>query len=291
MDEVEVAAAVLATLEIMPLDRADLTPFVRSGAIREILGESVGRTESSLFKYALTEVDSRRLLYWKKLLRRDVQERRDYDLVLAGSARYPQRLAAVWDAPPVLFVKGELVDAAASVAIIGSRKTCPGALDMSREVATTLGASGIEIVSGLALGVDGAAHSGALEVSGRTSAILGTGIQVVFPEEHEELACSVSKSGALVSEFFPYAPRTKSSFLRRNGTIAAMSDLLVAVDAGQQSGSRQAVQRAVEYDRPVALWQPALGQENWALDLVKSKQAVFFSGASDLLDTMEGEVG
>lgn len=290
MDVVDAAAVVLAALEVAPAEPEDLTPLVRDREDLQALVGAPGEVgDLPLAKYLASTIDPRRVAHWVHLLRHDVSEARRYSPVLAGQPGYPSRLGQVWDAPPLLFVRGVLADdSVPAVAIIGSRTADEAAVRATNDVAFALAASGVDVVSGLALGIDCAAHRGALRADRHTTAVMGTGIEVVFPTQHNQLAESVSRVGALVSEFPPYAPQTGTSFLRRNGTIAAMSDVVVVMHAAAVSGSRQAVRRAVEYGRPVMMWEPTLGREEWARDLVESGQAELFSDPCRVLFALQG---
>jgi len=288
MDVVEVAALVLAALEVTPSEPADLTPLVRDRRGFQSLVSAHRSTGSlALAEYLADSIDHHRVEHWTAVLRHDVLETRRYRILLAGHDDYPGRLNDVWDAAPLLFMRGSLAsETAPAVAIVGSRSTSDATLTATEELAFELADQGVDIVSGLALGVDGAAHRGALRSGGRTTAVLGTGIETNFPAQHAGLAAEIGTRGALISQFPPRAPHTSTSFLRRNGTIAALCDMLVVMDAASRSGSRQAVRRAVEYHRPVMMWEPTLGRDTWAKGLVDSGQGQFFSEPAQMHDAL-----
>jgi DNA processing protein len=124
------------------------------------------------------------------------------------------------------------------VAIVGARRPTPYGEAVAERLAADLAQTGVVVVSGLALGVDAAAHQGALEAGGVTLAVLGTGVDVIYPRANSELAARIlAHGGALVSEFPDGTPPTRSHFPRRNGTIAALSDLIVVVEAAEGSGA------------------------------------------------------
>jgi DNA processing protein len=283
MDTVDTAALVLAALEIAPCEPADLTALLRDeNELAALLSLDLVLARQPLTSYLIEMLDHGRVEHWRKALDRDVRREQRYHVVLVGGAGYPPRLALVWDAPPVLFVRGTLPDRSGSaVAVIGSRRADERTLNATEELAAELAAQGVEIVSGLALGVDGAAHRGALR-TGRTTAVMGAGIQNVTPTEHADLAEAIVARGALVSEFTPHAPRTRTTFLRRNGTIAGLSELLVVMGAAMRSGSRQAVGRALEYGRPVLMWEETLAREPWARELASTGRARFFRESKDV---------
>ncbi|MEE4185357.1 MAG: DNA-processing protein DprA [Gammaproteobacteria bacterium] len=152
--------------------------------------------------------------------------------------RYPPLLKASPHAPAALFVAG---DAALlqlpQLAIVGSRNATAGGLQTARDFAAHLTRSGLIVTSGLALGVDAAAHSGALAAGGATIAVLGTGIDLIYPTANQELAERILANGALVSEFAPGTPPRRAQFPQRNRIIAALSLGTLVVEAGINSGS------------------------------------------------------
>ena len=169
-----------------------------------------------------------------------------------ADARYPSRLAEVPDAPATLHVRGALVDAdALAVAIVGSRRATPYGLDVAETLAADLAARGVTIVSGLARGIDAAAHRGALRVGGRTLAVLGSGIDVIYPPENRRLAAEIAERGALLSQFAPGTPPLPQNFPTRNQVIAALSLAVVVVEAAEKSGSLITARLAAELGREV----------------------------------------
>jgi DNA processing protein len=169
-----------------------------------------------------------------------------------ADARYPSRLAEVPDAPATLHVRGVLVDAdALAVAIVGSRRATPYGLEVAETLAADLAARGVTIVSGLARGIDAAAHRGALRVGGRTLAVLGSGVDVIYPPENRRLAAEIAERGALLSQFAPGTPPLPQNFPTRNQVIAALSLAVVVVEAAEKSGSLITARLAAELGREV----------------------------------------
>lgn len=167
-------------------------------------------------------------------------------------AAYPVALRAIPDAPETLHVLGDLHDAdALAVAIVGSRRATPYGLDVAELLAADLAARGVTIVSGLARGIDAAAHRGALRVGGRTIAVLGSGVDVIYPPEHRRLAGEIAARGAVVSQFAPGTPPLPQNFPARNRVIAAMSLAVVVVEAAERSGSLITARVAAELGREV----------------------------------------
>ena len=172
--------------------------------------------------------------------------------IVWNDARYPPALAAIVDPPPVLWTRGQ-IDAIArpAVAIVGSRAGSPYALAVAERLAADLAARGVVIISGLARGVDSAAHRGALRGAGSTVAVLGSGADVIYPPEHAGLARDLEAAGAIVSELVPGTPPRKPFFPLRNRIISGLSRAVVIVEAGERSGSLITARAALEQGREV----------------------------------------
>lgn len=167
-------------------------------------------------------------------------------------ARYPRQLAALDDRPAVVWLKGDPAALARpSVAIVGSRAASPYAVAVAERLAGDLGGRGVAVVSGCARGVDAAAHRGALGGEGATTAVLGSGVDVVYPPEHAALAASIARAGAVVSELPPGAPPRRHHFPRRNRLISGLARAVVVVEAGARSGSLITARCAAEQGREV----------------------------------------
>lgn len=165
---------------------------------------------------------------------------------------YPPLLAAIPDPPPVLFVTGRYeVLKSPQVSIVGSRSPSAAGRDTARDFAHALGARGLTVTSGLAIGIDAAAHRGALAAGASTVAVAGTGLDRVYPERHRELADLIARDGALVSEFPPAHPPRPGSFPRRNRIISGLSAGTLVVEAALGSGSLITARAALEQGREV----------------------------------------
>jgi DNA processing protein len=172
-------------------------------------------------------------------------------VVLRGGRDYPHRLESIPDPPPVLWALGSAGPCQHAVAIVGSRFATPHGLEVGFNLGQGLAGEGFDVVSGLARGVDAAAHRGALSGGGRTIAVLGCGVDVVYPPEHGPLAEAVAASGALVSEFAPGVPPHGWHFPRRNRLISGVSLGVVIVEAAERSGSLITARCALEQGRVV----------------------------------------
>lgn len=194
------------------------------------------------------------------ILRHNVPDHlvKDVDTALASGCRflvmtddeYPALLREIPDPPPYLFVKGHLPDFPA-VAMVGSRNASHYGLSAARHLAGDLTTSGVMVVSGLARGIDTAAHEGALERNGKTVAVLGSGIGKIYPPENMDLARRISENGAVISEFPYNADPEAHHFPGRNRIISGMSLGTVVVEAAQKSGSLITARLAAEQNREV----------------------------------------
>lgn len=172
-------------------------------------------------------------------------------VLLAGVAPYPEQLAALPDAPIILYYYGDLAALAQPmVAMVGSRNATPYALNWAEKTAQELAAAQVTVVSGLALGIDGAAHNGAVK-SGRTVAVLGSGVDVIYPQRHLGLAQMISEQGLLLSEFKLGTQPSPSHFPSRNRIVSGLSLAAVVVEAALKSGSLITAKLAAEQGREV----------------------------------------
>jgi DNA processing protein len=159
---------------------------------------------------------------------------------------YPAALHDLSDPPPVLFVRGNLLPADThAVAIIGSRQASEQSLAIARRLAAGLATVGLTVVSGLAMGIDTAAHCGALDApGGRTLAVLGSGVHAVHPRQNADLAERIIRRGALLSELRPDAPPLGRNLMARDRIIGALGRAVIVVEAGEESGSLDTARRA-----------------------------------------------
>jgi DNA processing protein len=167
---------------------------------------------------------------------------------------YPQMLLQIFDPPPVLYVRGALVadEGTRSVAVVGSRAASPQGTTLARALGRDLAGMGFIVISGLARGIDTAAHLGALDAGCRTVAVLGSGLDRMYPPENEGLAQAlVKKGGALVSEFRLGAAPSPGHFPRRNRMIAGWSRAVVVVEAAERSGALSTARQALDEGREV----------------------------------------
>ncbi len=180
---------------------------------------------------------------------------------------YPPNLKAVHDRPPIVFVAGHITaQDAHSVAVVGARKATERGTSQAKQIAEHLVQAGYTVVSGLAAGIDTAAHTATLSANGRTLAVIGTGLARVYPSENQALQRRIAQECAVVSQFWPDAPPTRRSFPMRNATMSGIALATVVVEASETSGARTQARLALAHGRPVFLLDTLVERQPWARD-------------------------
>ena len=188
-------------------------------------------------------------------------------LVTVLEPDYPPNLRAVHDRPPMVFIQGRLTpEDSRSVAVVGARQATAAGLERAQSIARHLVDSGYTVVSGLAAGIDTAAHTAALAHKGRTIAVIGTGLSRAYPPQNERLQRKIADHGAVVSQFWPDAPPSRRSFPMRNAVMSGIALATVVVEASQTSGSRVQARLALAQTRPVFLLEELVDAQPWARD-------------------------
>ncbi len=213
--------------------------------------------------------------------------RQGMQLLTVLDARYPENLRAVHDRPPFLFMAGQLEAAdARSLAVIGSRRASNEGIRAAQTIAAELAARGYTVVSGLAAGIDTAAHQAALDGGQRTIAVIGTGLLHSYPPENASLQRQIATQCAVVSQFWPGAPPTRRSFPMRNAVMSGITLGTVIVEASETSGARTQARLALSQGRPVFLWRPLLNQQ-WARELASRPGNHVVASPAQLTETIE----
>jgi DNA processing protein len=215
------------------------------------------------------------------------------ELQALGSSDYPPVLAAIPNPPHLIYRRGRLKPCdAKAVAIVGSRGCSTYGRRATERLAADLARSGFTIISGLARGIDAAAHRGALETGGRTLAVLAGGLSRIYPPEHEELAAQVQASGALLSEAPMELQPLPSMFPARNRIISGLSQAVVVVEAAQRSGALITAHHALQQGRTVfAVPGPIDGAASAGTNDLIRQGAILCRGASDVIEELAGLVG
>lgn len=179
-------------------------------------------------------------------------EKKGINFLYHGGPGYPEILKNIFDPPPGLFVRGEIIEGdSQAVAMVGSRKATRYGMTVATKLAGELARAGVTVVSGMARGIDTAAHRGALAAGGRTVAVLGCGVDVVYPKENRELMEEIALSGAVISEFPPGTQPQSWHFPVRNRIISGLSAGVVIVEAAERSGALITADFALDQGRDV----------------------------------------
>ncbi len=183
----------------------------------------------------------------------EVCRRLSVDFTWFGADRYPETLASIPDPPAMLFFRGGVApgDLPPCAAVIGSRRCSLYGRRVARTLAGELAAAGVAVVSGLARGIDAEAHRGALDAGGVTAAVLGSGVDVIYPAEHRGLSEKITVRGCLISEYPPGTQPARHAFPERNRLISGLSRAVVVVEAGERSGTMITVGTALDQGREV----------------------------------------
>jgi DNA processing protein len=249
--------------ELFDLVRLNLTGCIGAGRLRKLLSACGSAEEIFHLSHesiqqicAVGPKSAQRILDdkyrgWASTELKKV-EKLGYRLIPHGDRLYPNLLAQIHDPPLVLYVRGQVEGLdMPSVAIVGTRKCSRYGREAARRIAGELAAVGITVVSGLALGIDGEAHEGALEAGGRTVAVLGCGVDDIYPPEHVKLAERIEPAGAVLSEFPLGSKPRKENFPRRNRIISGLSLGVLVAEAPVRSGALITARTATEQGREV----------------------------------------
>src|SRR5438477_5990785 len=210
-------------------------------------------------------------------------------ILIQSDPEYPEMLRQIYDPPIVIYVKGDVSPKDKNaVAMVGSRMTTHYGIETARRLAYQLGYLGVTVVSGGARGIDSAAHQGALSANGRTVAVLGTGINLVFPPENAELFERIAANGAVITQFPFNRPADKQTFPIRNRIVAGMTLGTLVVEANLTSGALITANFAIEYGRQVFAVPGRIDspRSKGCHDLIK-KGAKLCEGAEDVLSEFE----
>lgn len=219
----------------------------------------------------------------------DALHRQGLTLVTWDDPAYPRRLKEIDQPPPVLYVRGEISEEDQwSVAIVGTRRASAYGRQAADELAAALARRGITVVSGLARGIDAIAHQAALKAGGRSLAVLGSGVDTIYPSEHRRLAEQMSQQGALVSDYPPGTPPEAANFPPRNRIISGLSLGVVVIEAGESSGALITASFASEQGRAVfALPGSIYAMQSKGTNRLIREGAHIYLDVADLLEVLD----
>jgi DNA processing protein len=201
---------------------------------------------------------------------------------------YPANLRTIFNLPPFLFYRGQLHEHdAMSVAVVGTRQASTEGVEQAQRLVRQLVDAGVTVMSGLARGIDTAAHESCLAAGGRTVAVVGTGILRTYPPENKGLADRIAGSGAVVSQFWPDTPPTTYSFPRRNITMSGIAQGTVVIEASATSGAKLQARRALEHGRRLFLPAELVRQYEWAQRYVERPGAIEVRSVDDIVSLLQ----
>ena len=208
-------------------------------------------------------------------------------LVTLLEDEYPDQLRSVHQRPPFLFYRGRLDrNDSSGVAVVGTRNPSDAGMRRAQEIAGGLAEQGRTVVSGLATGIDTCAHRAALAAGGRTVAVIGTGLLRSYPAENADLQRQLAEEHLVLSQFWPDAPPTKSSFPLRNAVMSGYAAATVVVEAAWKSGARMQARLALEHGRPVFLLESLL-EHDWARSYAERPGTTVVTDAQEVLDRLD----
>jgi DNA processing protein len=216
-------------------------------------------------------------------------ERVNARMVTFWDGEYPEPLKKIYDPPPFLFLKGELLPQdEASIAIVGTRNPTPYGTQVAQRFASELAAKGVTVVSGLARGIDTVAHASVLKTGGRTVAVIGSGIDIIYPTENTELAHRLAEHGALISEFAMGTKPDAMNFPQRNRIISGMSLGTVVIETGCEGGAMITARAALDQNREVfAVPSPlTTGGRSGTNMLIREGNATLVESIDDILQEL-----
>jgi DNA processing protein len=213
----------------------------------------------------------------------DAASSADASLVTVLDADYPANLRLIPNLPPFLFYRGELTsEDARSVAVVGAREATDAGIRAAASMSRLLAEQDVTVVSGLARGIDTAAHRAALDAGARTIAVLGTGIMRCYPSENRGLADAIAANGALVSQFWPTTHPSRYTFPRRNVVTSGISQGTIVIEATGTSGAKMQARLALEHGKKVFLIRSLVQSQPWARDYVDKRGAIEVADAEEV---------
>jgi DNA processing protein len=254
------------------------------------LGDSpLEESDLAWLESGLAEISAERVRHFDDELRRLAD--RGVWMADVSDEAYPANLRMVHDRPPFIMVRGSLeVGDDRAVAVVGTRKPSMEGRETAYLIAEQLAERHVTVVSGLAAGIDTAAHSGALSAGGRTIAVFGTGIEVLYPAANRALARAVVRSGACVSQFWPAYRGARWSFPARNLVTSGISLGTIVVEAGETSGARLQAEAASRHGKRVLLFSTLVGRERWAAGMASSGVAVVVHSVEEVMEAIEPDL-
>jgi DNA processing protein len=288
-------AAVLALTEASPvawyqvadiIERAGSALALASGAYTLAEDEPQAIVARQLAERVTDDAIDR----WQLTIEQTLASRPGTRLISVLDDEYPHNLRRVYNRPPFLFVRGTLSEQdSRSVAIVGTRSASAAGRALARSMAAALAERGVTVISGMAAGIDTEAHSAALDSGGRTIAVMGTGIDRIYPAENAALSERIRESGALLSQFWPGSPPRGSNFPLRNVVTSGVAVGTIVIEASRTSGAKMQARLALEHGKRLFLVESLVLQEEWAQQYRTRRGAHVVEGVDDIVAALESE--
>ncbi len=252
---------------------------LRAGEVTE--NTPAAREQAALLVAAEDDLDRHRQAVLAEVRRAEDVDAR---LLTVLDPQYPRTLRLIFNLPPFLFVQGAIREAdLRSVAVVGTRRATDLGIRRAVSMARQLVAAGVTVVSGLARGIDTAAHTAALEADGRTIAVIGTGITQCYPKENRALADRIAKAGAVVSQFWPSAHPATWTFPRRNVTMSGIAQGTVVIEASATSGAKMQARLALQHGKKLFLLRSLVDTYPWAAKYATQRGAYVVEDVAGVL--------
>lgn len=282
---VETAGASAAALPALLLQAGGGLPLLEGRA--RLRGAAAGLARSLAARVGPDDV-----AHWATVVAGTLARSPGSRLLTLTEEGYPANLRSVPQPPLYLFVRGDLrATDRRAVAVVGSRDAGDDRCREAAEIASQLVASGVTVVSGLAAGIDAAAHAAALRAGGRTVGAIATGIDRVYPPANAALAAAIPQAGALVSRQWPDAPPTRRQFRLRNAVTSGLSLATVVVEAGATGGARLQARLTLEQRRRLVLLAPLVRREAWARRMAAQPDVHVAEDAGEVLPALDDLLG
>jgi len=292
--DVREQAAVLAMTEASPGPWYEVADVVEEAgsAVAIIEGQHTFYEEpQALIAQRLAERTTEEMIErWGETIDKALAGTPDTRLITVLDEDYPSNLRRIYDRPPFLFVRGTLSeDDSRSVAIVGTRRASDAGRALARDMAAALTERGVTVISGMAAGIDTEAHTAALDTGGRTIAVMGTGIDRVYPKQNQALSERIAASGALLSQFWPGAPPRGTNFPLRNVVTSGVAIGTVVIEASSTSGAKMQARLALEHGKQLFLVESLVLHEEWAQRYKTRRGAQVVGGVDDVVAALEAE--
>jgi len=271
------------------LDWSMLARAAKQGDLPMLLDGIIPSYESSRLRTKMSSILQAALLDLAEATARvehelDAAETVGARLVTVLDDDYPANLLEVHDLPPFIFIRGELLpEDLRAVAVVGTRNVSDDGLRRAGRMARELTGMGVTVASGLARGVDTAAHTAALETGGRTIAVVGTGITKCYPSENASLAERIARQGVVVSQFWPTRSPGRDTFPRRNRVTSGISQGTVVIEASSTSGAKMQARLAHEHGKRVWLIRSLVMDQEWAQRMVEEGKAKVVNDTAEVV--------